>query len=396
MLSDFGKNYILLALRINEHIEGYVEAYFGLPELNTIVKDEGKTSPKKLLKTYNYLQKELTNQGFQKKRERFLEKILKAMETSIRILNKEKIPFLTQVKRFYDIEPRLIDDSYFYNGAEKLMKAYQGVGSLFEKLEIIRKRRVIPEENIISVYSHALNMVAERTRTLYPNLLPKDEEISLNIVNNKAWRAKNRYLGNFKSIIDINIDRPHFWTTLFRLAAHEGYPGHHTEFTLKDLILYQQEGRFEHSIRIIPTPENVITEGMADMALNVLYSYEEATKIGLEELCPNPLDEDDPLFINKQWENAYLPVELMSNLAYLKYVNGWSDEKIIEYGLKFEFSPEGLIRKNLEYINNPIWAPYSFCYFYGKKLIEDKFGEHPSLENFKRLLTSPLLPSDLI
>ena len=32
-LDDFAKDYILLGLRINKHIDGYVEHYYGPPKL---------------------------------------------------------------------------------------------------------------------------------------------------------------------------------------------------------------------------------------------------------------------------------------------------------------------------------------------------------------------------
>ena len=50
-LSAFGKDYLLLGLRMEKLIPGYVDAYFGPSKLADTVKKEKKTSPKNLLKT---------------------------------------------------------------------------------------------------------------------------------------------------------------------------------------------------------------------------------------------------------------------------------------------------------------------------------------------------------
>ena len=49
VLIDFGKDFLLLGLRINKIISGFVDAYFGPRELQSIVKNEEIKSPKTLL-----------------------------------------------------------------------------------------------------------------------------------------------------------------------------------------------------------------------------------------------------------------------------------------------------------------------------------------------------------
>ena len=84
-LSEFAKSYICLGLRINKHIDGYVEHYYGPPELKKMVDIEEKRSPIKLLKNYQFLEKSLPNQGFEQRRNKFLSKTLTAIETTLRI-----------------------------------------------------------------------------------------------------------------------------------------------------------------------------------------------------------------------------------------------------------------------------------------------------------------------
>jgi hypothetical protein len=46
IFDDFAKSYVNLGLRINKHINGYVEHYYGPPELKNAIEYESKKSPK--------------------------------------------------------------------------------------------------------------------------------------------------------------------------------------------------------------------------------------------------------------------------------------------------------------------------------------------------------------
>jgi hypothetical protein len=396
MIDEFGKDYLLLALRIGKHIDGYVDSYFGPATLKNVVDAEEISSPKKLLAACKYLLNILEEQDFTKKRVNFLRKMLRAMETSIRLQTGNNIPYKEQIRRLHDIEPQLIDDSYFHQIAQELLEAYEGSGTLEEKMRIIRAKRKIPKEKVVLSFQKSIEFVAERTNELFPNLLPEDEKVTINKVSKKFYGVKDCYLGNFKSRIDVNLDHEYYWTSVFRIAAHEGYPGHHVEQTLKDLFLYQTKGMFEHCVCLIPSPKRVIYEGVGDIAMNVLYSYEEGARKAYELLCPNSSKEDGIESLIKQWRAGYKAIGLWTNLSYHAHVDGWNEEKLIKYGTQFGYHTKKELEWYLDFILNPLTATYSFCYSTGRQLIEKKFGEHPSPENFKMLLTQPLLPSDLV
>jgi len=82
----FETEFLLLPLRIDKHNKGYVDFYIGPKKLRKIVDNEVITSPSKLLTDCKALQKDLFKQGYDKKRERYLEKLLIAMRTSIELL----------------------------------------------------------------------------------------------------------------------------------------------------------------------------------------------------------------------------------------------------------------------------------------------------------------------
>ena len=80
-ISKFGEDFLLLALRIDKHIKGYVDFYFGPEKLRHIVQNESIIAPEKLLKDCINLIKQLGAQGYDKERKRYIEKLLIAIKT---------------------------------------------------------------------------------------------------------------------------------------------------------------------------------------------------------------------------------------------------------------------------------------------------------------------------
>ena len=393
-LNEFAKSYICLGLRINKHIDGYVEHYYGPQELKKMVDIEGKLSPIRLLKNYQDLEKSLPNQGFEQRRYKFLSKTLTAIETILRILNGESFPYLEQSEKLFDMKPILYSDNYFYNLTTKAKKLYNGEGPLFERINAYAKRRTIPSNMLKTLFLKAIDIVKMQTKKVFPDLLPDNEEVEIKEVGNQKWTMYNWYLGNYKSRIEIDISKIHFWTNMLHLACHEGYPGHHTERALREKLLYRNKGYFENVILLIYTPEMVISEGIGETAEFVIFDPKESTKISLDEFCLNPENEDslDVLIEQSKIKRGFR--RFQSNLAYYKHVNGWNDESLLKYSSNFGIIPKSTIQPLLDFISDDLWAPYSIIY-QGERLITEKLGYQPSPKHFKSLLTNQTLPSDL-
>ena len=68
----------------------------------------------------------------------------------------------------------------------------------------------------------------------------------------------------------MNIDVPTTGLDLIHLAAHEVYPGHHTEHAVKEQLLARDQGAIEESIQFVPTPQAVLSEGIAETGEDLL------------------------------------------------------------------------------------------------------------------------------
>ena len=394
-LNEFAKSYICLGLRINKHINGYVEHYYGPPKLKKMVDIEEKYSPLILLNDCRVLIAQLPKQGFEKKRYKFLDKTLIAIETTLKTLNGEKIPYLELVEKLFDFKPILYDDNFFYSLATKADKLYKGKGTLSERIKKYAIQRTIPADRLKFAFMKALRIVQTRTKELFPNMLPDNEEVEIVEVEDQSWSLYCWYLGNYASRIEIDITNVHYWTQLLHIMCHEGYPGHHTERTVRENLLYRAKGYFESSILLIYTPEMVVSEGIGVTAESVLFNPIESARILLEEIHPNSKIEDSIEVLTKQSEIRRGFRRFESNMAYNKYIHKWTDDELIKYAKTFKVIPDAGIRAILKFISDDLWAPYVLVY-QGERLITEKFGNRPPLKHFRRLIIGQTLPSDLL
>ncbi len=397
--SAFGERFLFLAHRIDKHNKGYVDFYIGPKKIRKIVDNEVIISPSKLLIDCKDLQKDLFKQGYDKKRERYLEKMLIAMRTSIEILNSIEIPIKEQFLRLYDVPLQPVNESELDNLKEEINAAYGGLGSLEKRINDLKGRRTVPEGKVFELFKKALNITREQTKELFVNFLPQKECIVLELVKNKdevKWSYYNWYLGNFCSRIEVNPNYNMYWTAFLSGAAHEGYPGHHTEFSIKERALYRELNQFEHSILLLHSPKLIISEGIADLAEKVLFSNREAVEISLRELCPDSSNEDSLEIIMAQNKVKGKLSLFWYNFTYHALIDKYKDEELIQDGTNFEIFSKKTIKNQLKRISNPVYSKNAFMYNLGTNLITNKYGELPSVKDFRYLLVNPILPSDLI
>jgi len=400
-LSEFGIEFLLLALRIDKHIKGYVDFYFGPKNLRKIVDSESITSPKKLLLDSKTLLKQLRVQGYDKDRERYLEKMLTAMKTTIEILNGIEISIKDQFLRLYDVDLLPINESVLDNLKEEYNEAYRGLGSLERRMKNLRITRKVPEGKVFELFQKGLNITKKRTKELFVDLLPKNERVLVELVENNSndekikWNCYNWYLGDYTSKIEVNPNYQMYWTAFLSFTSHEGYPGHHTEFVLKEKRLYRELNQFEHSVLIMHSPKLIISEGIATTAISMIFSNQEVAEISLREFCSDPSKEVSlEQIVEQNIVKEKIPL-FWYNFAYHALIDQYSEEDLFRYGKDHEIFSDESIKTEIKILSNPAHSKNAFMYKLGSNIITNKFGEVPSVKNFRNLLVNPILPSDL-
>jgi len=399
-LSKFGDDFLLLALRIGKHIKGYVDFYYGPERLRQIVDCESLTALNTLLNDSNDLLKQLGSQGFDKERMRYIEKLLIAMKTSIEILKGSTISIKDQILRLYDVSLQPVNESKLDDLKEEFNKAYEGSGSLEQRMKELRIQRKVSKSDLFDLFKKALKIVKNRTNELHTNFLPKNETIIIDLIGKKQenevkWSYYNWYLGNYTSRIEVNPSYDIYWSSLLSAAAHEGYPGHHMEFAIKEQYLFHELFQFEHSILLLNSPKIIISEGIANLAINVLFSYRDQAEISFRELCRKKLNEDSLDIITNQYSVKRKIDLFLYNLAYHALIDEWNKEQLVRYATSFEILSKENIDNRIKFLNNPVHSTTAFSYSIGSNLIIDKYSEFPSMDNFFDLLAKPVLPSDL-
>src|SRR5215467_5822999 len=236
---------------------------------------------------------------------------------------------------------------------------------------------------------------ARRRTQTFVNL-PVDEGVEMQTVSDQVYMGENWYLGNYRSWVELNTDLSTDLDGLIYFMCHECYPGHHTEFVLKEQRLFRERGYIEQAIFPIISPQSVISEGIATLACEMIFTPEEAEQWLAEHVYPEAGIEPDPIDIAKlRKAGELLDYPLGGNAAFLLH-EGRSDEEVMQYLIKYSMLPDEEALKFLEFLKNPFQEAYIFTYFYGRKLMQPWLQGADRLAVFLRFLTEQIYPAELV
>ncbi|HWZ18511.1 MAG TPA: hypothetical protein VNW73_06920 [Ktedonobacteraceae bacterium] len=400
MNEQWFKEYVLLAFRMDKAIRKFTESrfvdyYYGPPEWKA--EAEAEKPADELVRDAMSLEDTLVEQGFEAHRAIYLEKQVEALETVCRKLNGETFSLEEEVQRCFDIHPERIPESQFEQGLALLDEALPGDGSLPDRLQGWRNRYQLVQEKSGLLLNFMQRAAAESLRRTQAFVnLPADEGIEVQMVSDKVYMGENWYLGNYRSRVELNTDLPTDLNGLLDFMCHEGYPGHHTEFVLKEQRLFRERGYLEQSIFPIISPQSVISEGIATSACELIFSPEEAEQWLAEHIYPEAGIEPDTVDIaklRKALELLEYPVG--GNAAFLLH-EGRSDDEVMKYLIKYSMLPDEEVLKYLEFLKVPFQQAYIFTYFYGRQLIKPWLQRPDRLTVFCRFLTEQVYPSELV
>lgn len=400
MSEQWFRDYVLLQFRMDKVIRAFTESrfvdyYYGPPEWKAAIENEAETPAPDLVVAAMALLDALPAQGFEARRARYLSKQVIALETVCRKLSGETFSLEDEVQRCFDISPTWVPETEFEMAHAILEKVLPGEGNLFERMEALRLHYNLAEEKkelLPGLLRLAMEEARRRTRAFVD--LPPGEDVELGIVSDKVYGGENWYLGNYRSHVDVNTDLPTNLRWLVGIMCHEGYPGHHTEFVLKEQHLYRKLSYIEESIAPIICPQSVISEGIATSAFETIFTYADAERWAAEYLYPaagiEPIEVDMEKLVSA-WE---MMDGLQGNARFM-LSEGRPDEEVKRYLVKYSMLPEEYAQKSLEFLKDPFREGYIFTYSYGKQLMKPWLEVADRQQVFKRFLTEQLCPSDL-
>ena len=389
------QRFVQLALELDLHIPGYVDAYFGPPEWKEACSARGSLPIGDLARQAESLAADVArDSSLDDQRRDYVARHVTAMQTSLRLLRGEVMSLAEEAALLFDITPAWVDEREFEEAHRQLDDLLPPGASLFDRLDQ-RKQSIeityAQAEPLLPVITAHLR---ELTRERFP--LPADESFELFAVSHRPWRAYNWYLGQGKSRIDINTDLPLHITGLANLIAHEGYPGHHTELSIKDTRLFRAQGQMENCLAFLNAPSCLVAEGIAVRALDALLSPEEQIRWHAEEIFPRA----GLIHLNAEREYQFARAVrqldgVWDNAAFLLHDQHQSKAEVGAYFQRYALSRENEADKSVEFLSTPPRS-YVFNYRLGGVLLDELFAaKHDRQHWFTRLLTEPVTPSQI-
>jgi len=382
------EDYIRLGLGLGRHIDGMVDAYYGPPDL---ARAEPPRPPAALADEARRLLAALAaDRDLHASRRSWLEAQVRGLHTTARKLAGESIGYLDEIEESYGVRPALIAEDDLAAAHRRLDAALPGSGPIAERYRTWREAQVVPPDQLAPAIDGLAEDFRARTQTSFG--LPDGEQVEFELVTGEPWAGFNYYLGGLRSRVAINTDLPVLSPTLGALVAHEAYPGHHTEHCRKEVGLVRRRRQLEETIFLVGTPQCLVAEGLADLGLEVIVGPRPEPVLA-EHLRPLGIPYDADL-IAEVSEVGELLGAARGNAAILVHADGRSAAEAVEYMIRWCLLSPPRAAKMVEFMVDPTWRAYVFCYIEGVRRCRAFVGGDPA--RFERLITEQLLPSDLV
>ncbi|MFI2840503.1 DUF885 domain-containing protein [Mycolicibacterium sp. PDY-3] len=388
--------YLLLGLRFDRVEEGYVDSFTGDPALRRKVADEPAPDPADLARTAQRLLAEVpAAEGLDAQRRAYLSAHLKALACAGRKFAGEDVGFVEEVREYFDVDIVKGDQDRYRDAHRRLDEALGGSGPLAQRLQSHRQAEEIPPnrlEECIHAFSSALR---DTVRATFP--LPDTETVTYEVVTDKPWSGFNYYLGDYASTVAVNADLKQQMSNLPRLVAHESYPGHHTEHCRKEAGLVAGLNQQEQTIFLVNTPQCLMAEGLADLALYAAigpdwggWATEIYADLGLR------FDGERSAAVS---EAAAALADVRQDAALMLHDEHRDVDDVVAYLSQWLLVSDERARQMLRFLSSPLWRAYTSTYVEGYRLLRAWLDDRPAAvsltERFTRLLDEPLIPSSL-
>lgn len=372
------EDYVLLGLRLGRHVDGLVDSYYGPAELKDEADAGEPVEPARLADEAARLHGALGDG--------WLRDQVHGLWTYARVLAGERLSYSDEVEGCYGVRPQRTPESAYEQAHAELDELLPGDGTLQERRLAWRERHLCPGQRAVPIVEELLPLLRARTAEVVE--LPEGERVTVEPVSDEPWWAFNYYLGGLHSRVVLNTDVPTTGLDLLHLAAHEVYPGHHAEHAVKERLLGVEE-----SIAMVPTPQSVIGEGIAEAGIEIV--LDDATKEEAHavirrhgvELADPELSER----IAKTFEGLR---DVSLNAAISIFEDGLSEQDAQGYVQRWTLDTPDQAAQSIRFVTDPTWRSYVITYSAGRDLVRAYAGNDPA--KLRRLLTEHVRIGELL
>lgn len=260
MTASAAERYLRLGLQLGRHVDGLVDAYYGPAELAAEVDAVPPVDPRLLATAAQALLDDLDDG--------WLRDQVHGLRTYAGVLAGESGSYVDEVAGCYGVRPAHTDESVFAAAHERIGELLPGSGPLAERYRRWEDSIVVPAEQVEPTVTAVIDEARAWTRGLVD--LPQGEGVAVEMVHDEPWLAYCFYQGDLRSRISVNVTLPMSAIELLILTLHETYPGHHAERCCKEHLLVRERGLLEETVVLVPTPQSLVAEGIAQLAPELL------------------------------------------------------------------------------------------------------------------------------
>ena len=393
------REYLLLGLRFDRIESGYVDAFTGDPALRNTVLAEPSPDPADLVRQAQRLIDALPDMprrnGFDQTRADYVGAHLRALACAGRKFAGEEVGFVAEVHDYFDVHISKGEEQLYRQAHARLDDVLGGSGPLADRMEAHRTGEEIPPERLAECIEAFSSALRDRVRAEYP--LPDTETVEYQVVTDKPWSGFNYYLGDYRSTVAVNADLKQLMSNLPRLVAHESYPGHHTEHCRKEAGLVNRQGQTEQTIFLVNTPQCLMAEGLADLALYAAigpgwgrWAADIYADLGLRF---------DGERAEAMSEASAALASVRQDAALMLHDEHRDADDVAAFLRRWLLVNDTRARQMLRFLSSPLWRAYTSTYVEGYRLLRGWLDDRPAgvslTERFGRLLDEPLIPSAL-
>ena len=393
------REYLSLGLRFDRIESGYVDAFTGDPALRRSVLAEPAPDPADLVRQAQRLLAALPDvprrNGFDQARADYIGAHLRALACAGRKFAGEDIGFVDEVHDYFDVHIAKGEAETYRQAHARLDDVLGGGGPLADRMEAYRAAEEIPPDRLAECIEAFSSALRDRVRAEYP--LPDTETVVYQVVTDQPWSGFNYYLGDYRSTVAVNADIKQLMSNLPRLVAHESYPGHHTEHCRKEAGLVNRKGHAEQTIFLVNTPQCLMAEGLADLALYAAigpgwghWAAEIYADLGLR------FDGERAEAVS---EASAALAGVRQDAALMLHDEHRDGDEVTAFLRRWLLVNDTRARQVLRFLSSPLWRAYTSTYVEGYRLLRGWLDDRPAgvslAERFGRLLDDPLIPSAL-
>lgn len=175
-------------------------------------------------------------------------------------------------------------------------------------------------------------------------------------------------------------------------TIHETYPGHHTERCCKDHLLARGRGLLEETLVLVPTPQSLVSEGIATLAPSLLLEGEGGTALAaVAQEAGIAFDLAHALAV----QLALAPCRWAEvNAAIMLHGRGASEADVKAYLERFGLMSPELATHMIRFFNEPTSRTYAVTYPAGRELCRAYVAGDPA--RFGHLLNEQVRVRDLL